>query len=82
MESLEGREASGKFRPLEDLDATPGGDCFTEMTCWKELISTRVASGVPPICKQTILLAAELLILESGASALSGVPMAQTEFLP
>lgn len=82
LESLEGREASGKFRPLEDLDATPGGDCFTEMTCWKELISTRVASGVPPICKQTILLAAELLILESGASALSGVPMAQTEFLP
>ena len=31
---------------------------------------------------QTILLAPELLILESGASALSGVPVAQMEFLP
>ena len=82
MESLAGREATGKFRPLEELDATPGGDCFTEMTCWKELISSRVASGVPPIHVQTILLAAELPILESGASAFSGVPVAQMEFLP
>lgn len=49
LESLEGREASGKFRPLEELDATPRGHSFTEMTCWKELISSRVATGVPPI---------------------------------
>lgn len=69
---------SGHWR---NLDAIPGGDCFTEMTRWKELISSRVASGVPPIRGQTILLAAEL-ILESGASALSGVPVAQTEFFP
>lgn len=78
---LEVRRASGRFRPLKKLDAITWDGCFTEMTCQKELISERVASGVLPISVSRNFSAAKFLILEWGPSTPPGLLVAQMELL-